>query len=168
MPVVNPRALVYEDFDITQSDFTNGSEESSSVSDGTIAEIGVAEVGSDGQLSSYDAVLIGQQSTSAQGTDNVAFVDMDTDDAGTDASSDTEWRLAAAFKNKNRRRPLTKWYQQRFTSNSDPRQNPQLFPRQPFVKDGRQLIWEVKREGSGSQTIDRTGSTFRVPLQGGL
>lgn len=166
MPSVNVRKLAYEGFRINQADFTNGQEESSSVSQGNIGEIGVAEVSSDGQISSFDAVRVGVPAASV--VNDVAFVAMDSDDANTDVSDTVEWRLAASDKNRNRRRPLTDWYSQRDSDNSDPRQRPHFSPPSgPFVKNGREVLWEVKDE-TASVTVDRSGSEFQVPMIGGL
>lgn len=166
MPVVDVGALRYEAFPLRQTDFTNGPDESSSVSSGNVGEVGTLEVGSDGQASAYEAVIVGQPA----GVDpnaNAAFVAMDSDDANTDVSDTVEWRLAARDKNRNRRKPLTRWYKQRDSDNSDPRQRPKITPQRPIVIDGRIVAWEVKDE-TASVTVDRTGSDFEVPAQGGF
>lgn len=176
MPAVDVNELRYEDFTLTQADFTNGRDESSSVAQGTIGEVAQLEVGEDGQASAYDAVIIGQPlSGTGQSAQGKAFVALDSDDSNTDVADTVEWRIATRDKNSNRRRVLTPWFKQRDSDNSDTRQRIEITPevvRQTagklvIPKAGRLIVFEVKDE-TASVTVDRSGSEIELPAQGGL
>lgn len=168
MAVVNVGALAKEAINLYETDFTDGTDHNSSISAGTVGEIGVAEVGSDGQLASYDAYRAGQppQSGMRNTQGNEVFVDLETGTDGTDVDAKTEWRLAWRPRNQNRREPLHRWFKVRNSNNTDPRQQPTLALTNTWVKDGREVVFEAKNE-STSVTVHRSNSDIEIPSVAG-
>lgn len=171
MPSVDPNALEYEGIHLTAADFTAGKDEGASLNAGTVGEVATAEVTEDGQLSSYDAALIGDElGPTGNSSKGKMYVDLqgDQDGDGTveQVPDDTQFRLIARDKNSNRRIPLTRWFQTRGEDASDPRLRTELLPRQPAVKNGRIIAVEAKRE-SGSVNVSLADSTFEFPARGG-
>lgn len=171
MPAVRPNELDYEGIKVTDNDFVSGSDEGSSIPAGEVAEVATSEVGEDGQLSSYDAVRLGDNmdptGNSPQGK---LFVELQ-DANGNVLDPRTQIRWLARDKNSNRRIPITRWYSHRDLNKSDPRQRTPLPPTTRngapfFVKMGRLLSVEVKNEAT-SVTVDLTNSVFDVPSRGG-
>lgn len=171
MPAVRPGELEYEGIHLTASDFTAGKDEADTLTAGTPGEVATAEVGDDGQLSSYDAALVGDElGPTGNSSKGKIFVDLQGDQDGDGVveavPDDAQFRIIARDKNSNRRIPLTRWFQVRGEDNADPRLRTELLPRQPAVKMGRVIALEVKRE-SGDVVVSLADSTFEFPARGG-
>lgn len=173
MPAVRPGELEYEGIHLTANDFTTGKDEGTQLQAGTPGEVATAEVSEDGQLSSYDAVLLGDNlGPTGNSSKGKLFIDLqgnqddDTTTANEQVPADTQFRLIARDKNSNRRIPLTRWFQQRGEDNADPRLRTELLPREPAVKNGRIIALEVKRE-SGTVHVALADSTFELPSRAG-
>lgn len=170
MPAVRPSELEYEGIHLVADDFTAGKDEGT-LQAGVVGEVATAEVGEDGQLSSYDAALLGDElGPTGNSSKGKMFVDLqgDQDGDGTveQVPDDTQFRLIARDKNSNRRIPLTRWFQTRGEDNADPRLRTEVLPREPAVKMGRIVALEAKRE-SGSVVVSLADSTFELPARGG-
>lgn len=170
MPAVRPGELEYEGIHLVANDFVAGKDEGT-LAAGVVGEVAPAEIGEDGQLSSYDAALLGDElGPTGNSSKGKMFVDLqgDQDSDGTveQVPDDTQFRLIARDKNSNRRIPLTRWFQTRGEDNSDPRLRTEVLPREPAVKMGRIVALECKRE-SGSVDVSLSDSTFEIPARGG-
>lgn len=171
MPSVNVNELEFEGIHLVADDFTAGKDEGDTLAAGSVGEVATAEVTEDGQLSSYDAVLVGDElgptGNSSKGKMFIAFQgDQDGDGTVEAVPDDTQFRLVARDKNSNRRIPLTRWFQVRGEDNADPRLRTELLPREPAVKNGRIIGVEAKRE-SGTVVVSLADSTLELPARGG-
>lgn len=162
----------FEGINISLADFTDGKDEEVSLSAGQVGEVFTAEVGEDGQLSSYDFVRLGDQlddgnQDSAKGK---LFVDLrDASDAEIDQR--TEFRFVARPKNSNSRTPLTEFVPLRNANQSDPSLRLPFTPltrggKPAVVKDGRVIAVEI-RNAATSVTVDRANSDADIPARGG-
>lgn len=167
MPAVNINELAFERVTLLETDFANGPEHNTSITSGNVGVIGVAEVSEDGQLSSYDAYRAGQPPVSAEKPQgHEIYVDLETGTDGTDVDQKTEWRLAARTKNQNRVNPLHRWYTVRTTNTTTTSEQPPLAPTGPFVKAGRELVFQAKNE-SANVTVHRSNSDIEIPSVAG-
>lgn len=172
MPAVNPKSLSYEGITLSLADFTDGSDAGTSLQPGQVGEVFVAEIGEDGQLSGYDALRLGDQSSSADPAQGTMYIAL-TDDADAALPDDTQVRFRFRDKNFNRQPPASKWYPLRDLDQSDPRLRRNLEPRTKngrpwFVKAGRLLVVEVKNESQSITPGDTSNAhTFEAPGRGG-
>lgn len=175
MPTVSASQLAnveFEGINISLADFVDGKDEEQSLSAGTVGEIMTAEVGEDGQLSSYEYVRLGDNlddgnQDSAKGK---LFVDL-RDSNDNEVDQRTEFRFIVRPKNSNSRTPLTEFIPLRNANRDDPSTRIPLTPvtrnGMPAVAgDGRVLAIEV-RNAATSVSVDRTNSDADVPARGG-
>ena len=175
MPQHTPGEFQYfEEIQLTQADFTNGSDNTSSVSAGTRGEIGELEIGEleigeDGEASGYDILTIGgrKQSTNDEGAR--LYVDLE-DSSDTDIQDTAQFRFVGRDKNGNRVRPLTKWMSVRNADNSDPRQRPEVvyrgFQNHTWIPNGKLVVLEVKDESTTVQE-SLANSELEIPALAG-
>lgn len=169
MPVVDVNALSYEPIELTASDFNASRDDDTSLSSGVVGEIATSEVGSDGQLSGYDAVQVGQPAANATGDrkGNELFVKLQ---AGSSDIADTaQFAIAARQKGElggGAPGSITGWITHRNQDNTDPAQRRPLYPQKPIVKDGR-LIQLLAKDETASVTVDLSESTYQIPALGG-
>lgn len=174
MPVVNEANLNYEGLHITQADYVASKDEGDEIAPGEIAQVAKFEVGDDGQLSSYDAVRLGdrtdERGKSAQGK---LFVDLfdDGEEGGEALDTRTQVRWVARDKNSNRRKPLTRWYPLRDLAQDRPDLRTPLAPvtsngKPMIVKSGRIIELEVKNQAV-PVTVSLANSVFETPARGG-
>jgi hypothetical protein len=165
-------AREFEGIQVSDSDFVAAPDEGSSISSGEVTEVFRAEIGEDGQFSSYSALqlggTLGPTGQSAQGK---IFADL-RDNNDNKVDDRTEIRFVARPKNGNSRTALTEWYPIRDLDRDDPRQRQPLPPvtdsdgDPQVVQDGRIVAVEV-RNGATSIEVDLTNTTFAAPAQGG-
>lgn len=175
MPTVSASMLnnvEFEGINISLADFVDGKDEEVSLSAGQVGEVFTAEVGEDGQLSSYEFVRLGDNlddgnQDSAKGK---LFVNLkDSNDSAIDDR--TEFRFIARPKNSNSRTPLTEFIPLRNADQSDPSKRLPLTPvtrngKPAVVSDGRVLAVEI-RNAATSVSVDRTNSDADIPARGG-
>lgn len=171
MPVVNVNSLTFKRGMITAGDFTASRDNATSLSSGTVGEVGQFEVFEDGQFSKYEAVQVGAPATSAGGDKdgNEVFVSL-ADDTGTAVADTAEFQLAGRQKGElggGAGAPQTPWMDQRDADASDVRQRPSLFPTRP-IKAGA-LVTMLCKDETASLTVDITNAstTVKVPFLGG-
>lgn len=162
----------FEGINISLADFVDGKDEEVSLAAGQVGEVFTAEVGEDGQLSSYDFVRLGDQlddgnQDSAKGK---LFVQL-KDSADAEIDQRTEFRFVARPKNSNSRTPLTEFIPLRNANQSDPSLRLPFTPltrggKPAVVKDGRVIAVEI-RNAATSVTVDRTNSDADIPARGG-
>lgn len=163
--------LEFEGIHLTQSDFTTGKDEGATVDSGVVAEVATTEIGEDGQLSSYDALRLGDNlDATGMSPKGKLFVEL-RDSADEPVDERTQVRWVARDKNSNRRIPITRWYAHRDLNKDDTRQRTPLQPvtrnNSPFfVKSGRLVTVEVKNQAEDVE-VDLSNSTFEVPSRAG-
>jgi hypothetical protein len=174
---VDPRELTYERNTLTFSDFNAARDNNASLSQGVVGEIGEAEVGEDGVLAQYDAILVGQPPKNATGDRKGNEIYAAVDDGAGSVVSDTV-QVSVAARNKGetgggKDGKVTGFLPTREMDNSDPGIRPpigvQPSPNNPkYVPDGRIVQFLIKDE-TGSVTGDITGSTsvLELPILGG-
>lgn len=166
MSLVNPSALAYEGIHLTNADFTAGKDDGATLEAGVIGEVATAEIGEDGQLSAYDAVLLGDKmDPTGNSSKGKQYVEL-ADSADAAVADTVQFRYIVRDKNSNRRVPLTRWFTHRGENNTDPRLRTPVTPRQPFIKDGRIIALEVKDETATAE-VTLANSTFEAPARGG-
>jgi len=175
MPTVSSSMLSnveFEGINVSLADFTDGKDEETSLSAGQVGEVFTAEVGEDGQLSSYEYLRLGDQlddgnQDSAKGK---LFVDLrDTDDNKIDER--TEFRFIARPKNGNEVNPLTEFIPLRNADQTDPSIRLPFTPltrggKPAVISDGRILAVEI-RNAATSVSVDRANSDADIPARGG-
>lgn len=162
----------WQQTDLSTADFSAAPAEGTSISAGEIREIMRSEVEEDGQLSSYDAVQLGEE-LGPTGRSPKGKITADIRD-GNDAQVDgrTEIRIIARPKNGDSRTPLTRWYKVSDLRESNPQNqiplppvtNPQGQPR--IVGEGRIIAIEVRNTAS-SVTVSKANSTVDIPAKVG-
>lgn len=152
---------------ISEADFEDAPSEGQAIPAGEVEEVFRAEIGEDGQLSSYDYLRLGGHlSPTGDDAKGKIYVELhDNDDNEVD--NRTEVRFIARPKNQNSRTPLTGWMPIRDLNKEDTRQRMPLPPvnvggNPAYVRDGRILAVEV-RNSSTSITVVRTNSDLSVP-----
>lgn len=171
MPAVNPKNLEYEGIRLHSNDFTAGDEEGTTISEtGRVVEIAVAEVGEDGQLSSYDAIRLGDRPVADDPTKGKLYMALQ-DSVPEDIPNTTEVRFSFRDKNSNRRLPATPWLSARDLDRDRPDHRHVLRPRvrngNPwYLKMGRLLVLEAKNEAESFE-ISLSNSEIDVPARGG-
>lgn len=167
----------FETISISQSDFLAPGEDggggtATSADEGEVTEVMRAEIGEDGQLSSYDLVRLGQ-SLDAGNRDSAKgkiFIDLRAAD-GTEIDQRTQVRFAVRPKNQNRRTALTSFIPLRDLNVERPDHRIPLTPvtsggRPAFAKSGRVLIVEVRNTAADIE-VDREESDMDVPARAG-
>lgn len=175
MTIVNSNQLQtveFESINVSTADFVDGKDEGTTLQPGDIGEVMEAEVGEDGQLSSYTFLRLGDSldegnQDSARGK---LFAQLkDASDTVVDAA--TEFRFIARPKNGNSRTPLTQFIRLSDANVDDPAKRLPFTPvtrggRPAVVGDGRIVAVEV-RNPSTAVTIDRSNSQFQLPSRAG-
>ena len=173
MPVVNINDLHYRPFTATDTDFTAGKDNDTSIPAGDVAEVGVAEVGDDGQLSNYDAVQIGQRPAATGGDNqgNEVFIDLAQGD-GADAADTVEFAVAARRKGEvggGVSGEVTGFRGTRGQDTADARQRTSLGPQSPVVRYGRVLQFLTRDEHAAHEVdITHAETTIEIPAMGGM
>jgi hypothetical protein len=175
MPIVSASTLnnvEFEGINVSFADFVDGKDEEQSLSAGTIGEIATAEIGEDGQLSSYEFLRLGDNlddgnQDSAKGK---LFVDL-RDSGDNEVDQRTEFRFVVKTKNGNERTALTEFVPLRNANRDDPQTRLPLTPvmrngKPAVIGDGRLLAMEV-RNAATSVTVDRTNSDADIPARAG-
>jgi len=161
----------YEGIHLTNADFTAGKDEGDTLEAGTVGAIATAEVGEDGQLSSYDRLRIGDRMDKT-GKSPKGKIFIELRDAADEVVDDrTQVRLMVADKNSNRRLPVTRWYPHRDLNIERPDLRTPLEPvtkggKPWFIRSGRLVVLEVKNQ-AGTVEVDLDNSTFEFPSRGG-
>jgi len=162
----------FEGIKVNDSDFTAAPAEGTTIQSGEVEEVFRAEIGEDGQFSSYSAIQLGGRlGPTGQSAQGKLFIDLE-DTSDTDVDDRTEVRFVARPKNGNSRTALTEWYSIRDLDRDDPRQRQPLPPvtnskgNPLVVQDGRILAVEV-RNGATSVEISLANSTVQTPAQAG-
>lgn len=169
MPVVDVSALTYEPITLTASDFTAARDDDSSLSSGVVGEIATSEVGSDGQLSGYDAVQVGQPESNNTGDRKGNEIFFKFQAGSSDIADTAQIKVSARQKGElggGTPGSITGWIQHRGQDTSDPAQRRPLYPAQPIVKNGR-LVQILAKDETASLTVDLSESTFEIPALGG-
>lgn len=162
--------LAYRRFKLTDSDFSAGRDNDTSLSAGTVGEIATAEVGVDGQLSAYLAVQLGQPAGSSGGDNqgNEPYIEMGDASPG-DVSSSADWAFAVRDKGEvggGREGNITGFRTQRRQDNDDPRQRSSMLPQQPVAREGK-ILQFLARDETASVTVDISQTNLEVPSLGG-
>jgi len=169
MPVVNVDDLSYRRISVTDADFSASRDNDTALSAGTVGEIATSEVGSDGQLSSYEAVQLGQPPRPNAAGDNLGNeIHMQFQSAGTDIADNAQVAFGARLKGELGGPNITGWIDHRNQDNADPRQRKNLYPQMPIVIDGRLLVVLAKDEAN-AVTVDlaENAGQLQVPALGG-
>lgn len=156
-----------ERFTFRDADMSAGDDDGNSLSTGQVGEIGVAEVGSDGQLTDYSAVMVGQPPTNpdAQVIGNEAFINP----GGTTVNDTTENAIGVkktgdpGFVQRNN---TFGWKSRRSTNTSTNSEQVKIYPTRPIARQGRELIYAIKDESTAPQ-VSLSSSTVEVPAVGG-
>lgn len=161
----------WEPIVVTTADFVAAPDEGSTIAAGEVAEVFRAEIGEDGQLSSYDLVRLGDRLGETGRSAKGKLFGIIKDTANAAVPDTTEIRFVARPKNQNGRTPLTNWFPVRDLDRDNPEQRLELPPvtyngRPAYVKDGRILAMEV-RNGGTSIEVSLANSTLDVPSRGG-
>lgn len=166
MPVVNPKKLDYQRDTLTASDFSAGINDDTSISAGDVGIIAKAEVGEDGGLASYEAIIMGQPPKNPDGDNkgNELFLKLQT--AGADVADTVQIQFQARKKGELSGRAITDWIMHRNQDNSDPRQRKNLNVTGKGAVDAEEIIMVVRDETS-SVTVDLSESSFEIPILGG-
>ena len=175
MPTVSSSVLdnvEFEGINISTADFTDGKDEGETISPGDLAEVATAEVGEDGQLTSYEYVRLGDSlddgnRDSAKGK---LFMSL-RNSADEEVDERTEFRFVVRPKNGNSRTPLTEFIKLRNANQDDPSKRLPFTPvsidgRPAVAKDGRILAIEV-RNPAESVEIDRANTDMDLPARAG-
>jgi len=165
MPVINPGALDYQDDELTAADFNAGINDDTSISAGNVGIVAVAEVGEDGKLSNYGAVVLGQEPRSVGGDNRGNEIYVKLQAGGADVADSVQFQFQARKKAQLSGRPLTPWIKHRGQDQNDPRLRKSLLANRGAV-DGEEIILVVKNE-SGAVTVDLSESEFEIPIMGG-
>jgi len=175
MPSVSASVLnnvEFEGINVSTADFVDGKDEETSISAGDVAEVMTAEVGEDGQLSSYDYLRLGDSldSGNQDSAKGKLFVDL-RDASDSEIDQRTEFRFVTRPKNGNRRTPLTEWVNLRNANINDPSKRLPFTPvsrngKPAVVRDGRIVAVEIRNPAT-SVTVDRTNSDADIPARGG-
>jgi len=175
---VSARMLEQYDFEpitVTQDDFNDVPDASSgavTVAAGEVKEVARAEIGEDGQLSSYGLFRLGQSLDGGNQNSGKGkiFVDL-RDAADSEIDQRTQIRFVSRPKNDNGRTPLTSFISLR-DLNVD-RQDfripltPVTYNGKPaFVKDGRVLAIEVRNTATDVE-VDRSNCDIDAPGRAG-
>lgn len=152
------------------SDFEAEDETGTEVSQGTPTEVAAAEVGEDGQLTSYDLIWLGRQmdkhGRSPKGKLKGSFADSE----GNEVPEDTQFRVVIRPENGNWRNALTDWYTQDEISQSNPEHRIPIPPVRDgdddpvLAREGRYLAIEA-RNMSGDTEVHLGNSTFKIPAR---
>lgn len=167
MPVVNPNELNYTEDELHAADFRAGLNDATAIAAGEVGIIAVAEVGEDGILANYDAVIMGQPPTNETGDNqgNEMFVQLQ-DGTATDVADSVQFQFQARKKGSLSGRPLTPWIKHRGLDAADPRQRKSLPITGYGAVDGEEIILVV-RDMTASVTVDLSNSSFEIPIMGG-
>lgn len=164
-----PRGTRVEGIHITDNDFVAGRDSGEDLEAGEVGEVARAEVGEDGQLSSYDYLRPGDNTDPQDVTRGRMFMEL-ADDAGDDAEDTLQVRVSMRDKNSNRREPVTRWFTNRDLDRDRPDHRKVLRPvtkgGEPlFIKSGRIISIEVK-DDSGVANVDLDESVIELPAMG--
>ncbi|TKX79270.1 hypothetical protein EXE53_16715 [Halorubrum sp. SD626R] len=175
MPTVSSSVLnsvEFEGINVSTADFVDGKDEEATVEAGDVAEVFEAEIGEDGQLSSYEYLRLGDNldSGNQDSAKGKLFVDLRAAD-DSELDQRTEFRFVTRPKNGNRRTPLTEWVKLRNANIDDPSKRLPFTPvsrngRPAVVKDGRIVAVEVRNPATSIE-VDRTNSDADIPARGG-
>ena len=161
----------FEGISLSQADFSDAPATGTSIDAGEVREIARAEIGEDGQLSSYDLVRLGNdQGGNPDSARGKLYAHLE-DGSGNAVDNRTEVRFISRPKNGNRRTPLTTWHTLRSLDVDRPDHRIALRPvskggKPVYIQDGRILAVEVRNEAT-SVTVDRSASTIEAPARGG-
>lgn len=171
MAVLSMQDIQKMDFEggrLTLADFNDGKDEGSTISAQTVAEVATAEIGEDGQLTSYNAVRLGRPlDPTGRSAKGKLFANI-KNTSNSDVDDRTEVRLVVRPKNGNRRTPLTDWYSENELNQSSTQDRIPLSPvtnaqGQPLVGGEGRILAVEARNPATSFEFGRSNSQLRVP-----
>ena len=169
----NPaRNMTEREIHLNEADFTPAPSSGDEVAAGEVAEIGRSEVGTDGQLVSYELVRpgrdLGETGNSARGK---AFAELKDSD-GNEVSGSAEIRLIGRVLNQDSRDEIVGWMKHRDLNVQDPDKRLEVPPATEtnsdgnevpeYVRHGRILGIEV-RHPSADVEVDIHQSDISIP-----
>lgn len=167
----DPTQLNYEGIVLNANDFTAGKDNAEQHDAGTRAVIGVTEIGEDGQLSSFEALRLGDSTDPEDPAQGRIFM-VPRDGNGNRVDDSVKFRFRLRDKNGNMFKPATQWYTTRDLDKDRPDHRRVMRPRTKdggkawYFKRGREVVLEAVDE-TGSFTVDINDSLVEVPARGG-
>lgn len=172
MPITQSQAVMAvqqngERFTFRDADMSAGAQDGTSLSTGQVGEIGVSQVGSDGQTADYSAVMMGQPplNPDAAVVGNEGFIN-----PGGSTVNDTTENAIGVKKTGDpgfvQRNNTFGWVPRRTTNTTTNSEKVKFYPTRPIARQGRELIYAIKDESTGPQ-VSLSSSVVEVPAVGG-